>query len=157
MSGRPKQQIYMYGLNGKYIGKFDSKSDFRKAYFPDDIGARPLLTMKERIVTPRINEVVNYHIIDDETVIFDRRVYRDDIRLLVKIHYSEYCKKSDSKHETPIEVLNLKGEVIATYRNLRILTKLLPHIPTGTIHSQLEKRTGCKSYTSTGLFFRYKE
>jgi hypothetical protein len=158
MSGRPKQSLFVYNLDGTYREAFYSKNDFRRQYFPDDKGPRPILCNSERLTTKRLNNELITYSVHKDFIIFDQRVYRDDIVFLLEIHFSEFCKKSDKVEE--IEVLNIKQEVIATVKNFRLLSKLFPHISMGTMHSQLNNppslKSNTKSYSKSGLFFRYK-
>lgn len=159
MSGRLKQSLFVYNLDGTFREAFISKQDFRNHYFPTDKGPRPILCNYERLKTKRLNNEVIHYSVHNDFIIFDQRVYRNDIILLLEIHFSEFCKKSDKEEE--IEVLNIKHEVIATVKNFRLLTKLFPHISLSTMNSQLKtgfKNTpGSKSYSKSGLFFRYKK
>lgn len=157
MAGRQKERVYVYYLNGKFKESFDSQTDFRNAYFKNDIGKRPILTCEERIITPRHdNELIRYNIYGD-VIIFGQRIYRDDVVYLVKIHNSEFCKKSDESDNKEIEVLNIKNEVIATFKNKRLLSKAMPHIPEPSIFHQLEYGKRLKKFNSVGLLFRYKK
>lgn len=150
MAGRKPHKVFVYDEEGTYICMFDSMSDFRKVYYPKDMSSRPLFLHEEL--------GSQYHYMEDlQLIAFNSRVYRDTIKKIIAIHNSEYCKKED--HESgkkPVEVYNLKNELIAEFKNARLAVKLMPHITANTIYRQLAGPK-VKTLNEAGLFFKYKE
>lgn len=147
MSGRKAQKVFKYTKDGVYIKSYDCINDFRKEMYPEDIAPRPIFTHKV------LGQ--EYHRGRDGSMTFKVRTYRDDVKYMVAIIDSEYCRDIDKNK--PIEVLNIKQEVIAEFKNVRLLTKLMPHISDATIYQQLNRNTNKSRYSSSGLFFRYKK
>jgi len=150
MAGRKPKKVYVYDIKGTYICMFENMMEFRKVYYPKDIFKRPLFIHKEL--------GYNYEYMEDlELIAFvDKSIGRDRIKYLVAIHNSEYCKKIDNSSNTKVvQVLNLKHEVIAEFKSVRLLTKLMPHFNASTIYRQLTKEP-THSFNEEGLFFKYK-
>lgn len=155
MAGRTPIPVYTYALDGKYQGKFDNMSQFRKVFYPDDLFKRPLFKHREL-------DIYYEYIPEAQTIAFKERVYRDTVKRIVRIIESDFCKDMDSKYTgKPVEVYNLKGEKIAEFKTPRLALKLMPHLSGGLIHGQL--RTTLKehlkspdSHNESGLFFKYK-
>lgn len=152
MSGRPKRQVFVYATDGSYIQKFESENDFRRAYYPDDVGKRPIFAWNEL--------GYDYHLnLSYEIMAFRERPGREKVKLILAIHQSEFCKDTDYD-ETPVQVFNLKGELIAEFRSQRILKKFAPNKYT-TAHQRLSSTGFNNVYKVTnppgGLFFRYKK
>jgi len=142
-----KKKIYEYDHKGKYIRFYESQGDVLELYFKEDKGKRPLLTNNQL--------GYNYRLLED-TILFEKRVYRDDIFYLIEIHNSDFCKKIDGENNTPIEVFNIKQEKIAEAKNLRLALLLFKQVPRQTIYAQLTGSKKQKRYSKSGLFFRYK-
>jgi hypothetical protein len=153
MAGRQPRKVYVYEDNGTYVCMFDNMVDFRKVYYPNDIGKRPLFVHKEL--------GFEYHYMEDLELIAttDRSAGRDLLKRIIAIHNSEFCKKEDNESsKKPIEVFNLKNELIAEFKNSRLLLKMMPHIAGPTLSSQLNNDSiKRRTYTECGLFFKYKE
>ena len=98
-----------------------------------------------------------FQIVENNQIAFLERVYRDDIVFLLAIFNSEYCKAEDAVGSRQIECYNLEGNLIATFKNQRLLIKLMPHIPASTIVNQLLYSKGIKRFNKYGLTFKYKE
>lgn len=150
MSGRNPNKVYVYDEEGKYICMFESMVEFRKVYYPEDVGKRPLFTHEEL--------GVKYHYMEDIQLIAvtDRSVGRDNLKKIMAIHNSEYCKKQDHADTKTVQVFNIKNELIAEFKNQRLLTKMMPHINESTVSRQLNNKN-VKSYNKLGLLFKYKE
>lgn len=150
MSGRNPNKVYVYDEEGKYICMFESMVEFRKVYYPEDVGKRPLFTHEEL--------GVKYHYMEDIQLIAvtDRSVGRDNLKKIMAIHNSEYCKKQDHVDTKTVQVFNIKNELIAEFKNQRLLTKMMPHINESTVSRQLNNKN-VKSYNKLGLLFKYKE
>lgn len=157
MSGRKPIEVFVYDLQGKYICKFENMTMFRNVYYPADEFKRPLFRKKEL--------GVNYEIVQEADVIaYQERVNRDITRQLMAIVNSEYCKDEDyADNKRPIQVFNLKNELIAEFKTVRLLTKMMPHIHANNIsrhiisNAQEERKKKRRKFTSIGLFFKYKE
>lgn len=153
MAGRDPLKVYVYDEKGSYICMFDSMVEFRKVYYPNDIGKRPLFKHEEFDI--------KYHYMEDLELIAvtNRAAGRDLLKRIIAVHNSEYCKKEDENSDKrPILVYNLKNECIAEFKNLRILHKLMPHIHLTTVSRQLNSTTlNPKSHNEIGLFFVYKK
>lgn len=157
MAGRKPVNVYVYDLDGVFICTFDSMVAFRAVYYPDDKFKRPLFVKREL--------GVHYELIRECGVIaYRERVFRDDTKFLIAIENSEYCKAEDNALKNkPIQVFNLKNELVAEFKTLRLATKMMPHISQATISRHLinsETKTysyNPKRHTEVGLFFRYKK
>lgn len=148
MAGREKIKIYAYEGNGAYLRTFESISEFRKAYYPSDIASRPIFNHNEF--------GMDYHYIDSLNLIaLKERPGKVLIRRIVSIHQSPYCKKQNLV-ERPIELLNLRGDVIAEFKTQHLLVKLVPEMSPSLITAQL-KHNATKSINTTGLYLRYKK
>lgn len=152
MAGRQPRKVYVYEDNGTYVCMFDNMVDFRKVYYPEDgIFKRPLFVHEE------LN--FKYHYMKDLELIAvtDRSIGRDTIKRIIAIHDSEYCKKEDSNPQSkPVQVFNLKNELIAEFKTARLLTKLMPHIHQSTLSRHLNNQP-VKTHNELGLYFKYKE
>jgi len=152
MSGRPNQKVHIYSLDCAYIISFDCINDFRKHYWPEDIGKRPLFLKKEN--------GCEYEIIDEaEIIALKCRPGREAIRLILAIDSSEYCKAQDQDDDyKPIEVYNLRGDLIAEFKTQR-LAGLLCSVPLVRISQQLTRKPSIKNKQvyPGGLIFKYKE
>ncbi len=152
MAGRKPNEVFVYHSDGTYICMFDNMVEFRKVYYPADTGKRPLFVHEEL--------GIKYHYMEDlELIAFACRTGRDLIKRLIAIHESDFCKKEDNESsKRPVQIYNLKNEVIAEFKNTRLLHKLMPHLSGATISNHLNNTSmNPKSHTEIGLFFRYKE
>lgn len=152
MGGRVPLKVFTYTSTGEYLQTFDSIQEFRQKYYSNDTGLRPIFRHKELGFEYHFNE-------KEKIVAVLERIGRDKIKRIVAIHNSEYCKKEDKTNKKPpVQVFNLRGELIAEFKNQRLLTKLMPHISQSTLTHQLTKSKNkfSKTYTPVGLFFKYK-
>jgi len=158
MAGKKPIEVFVYNTDGSYICKFDNMAEFRKVYYPNDIGKRPLFNNKEL--------GIKYHYIPEcEVIVYPERVGRDTTKQLLAIHNSEYCKQEDNfEDRKPVQVFNLKNELIAEFKTLRLLTKMMPHISHSVVARKLvfdenheDRVYKAKKFTSLGLFFKYKK
>ena len=152
MSGRPRHEIYEYSFEGKYLGNYSSIAEARRKFYPEDIGTRPMF----------VKRVLNheYEITPENTILFKERVYRDDIVFLVKIVHCKYCNYNKNVHsDKPVQVYNIKGELLAEFANITIAQLMMPHIPAGTVYSQVCTSKGVKrhSHAEENLIFKFRE
>lgn len=147
MSGRLKQKVYEYDLKGKFIRDYESVNDYRKLYFPNDSinSKRPIFNYTELDI--------KYNIYDD-TIIFLTRPGRKTIQLIVAIDNSKYCNTIKGK---PVEVLNLKDEIVAEFANRDVLLKMMPHVCQATLSRHLGGLRDIKNKGQLGLKFRFKD
>lgn len=139
----------MYNGKGAYIQSFESIASFRKEYFPNDIGKRPILVYKEFDIEYYYNREFDY-------IIMSARPGREKIKQIIAVHNSEFCKKQDDTDQKPVQILNLRGEVIAEFKSQRLLTKLVPNMtPTG-IGRALNSKAKKANITKSELFFQFK-
>lgn len=146
--GRANKLVFEYNLEGKYIRRWNSENDFRNNYYSDDLGKRPIF----------VDEIkgFKYHITHNETIALLERPGRDFIKLMVRIYKSDLCNFYENKgSEKPIQMFNLKDELLAEFGSIVIAEKLT-NIPRETIGSQL-KRGNKKTKGLTGdFYFEYK-
>lgn len=148
-AGRLPIKIYEYSMEGKYIGSYNCINDYRTKYYPDDAGKRPLFIN-------RVNQV-DYDISPENTIVFKQRVYRDVIKYYLKIINSLYCNFNNTNNRK-IEVINLKGEVLAEFANANVAKHMLRGLlPDTTIASQISKSTTVLSKFNSELICRYKQ
>ena len=147
--GRPKQKVYVYDFDCKYIRTFDCVNDFRKHYWPMDIGKRPLFLKEE--------EGCQYEVIEEaEIIALKTRPGREKIRLILAIDSSEYCKAQDLNEDCkPVQVFNLRGDLIAEFATQR-LACLLSGVNSIRISNQLNRGI-IKKVVPGGLIFKFKE
>lgn len=146
-AGRAPIKVYEYTMEGKYVGQYDCINDYRNKYYPEDTGKRPLFVNRV--------ENIDYDLSPNNTIVFKQRVYRDHIKFYLKIINSLYCNfnKTDTRK---VELYNLKGEVLAEFKNLNVAKHLLGHLLSpGTMASQV-LQTGPLSKNSSELVVRYK-
>jgi hypothetical protein len=148
MSGRQKIKVHLYDDNGAYLRSFETIEDFRESYYPNDIGKRPIFTHSEF--------GMDYHYIKNLNLIaLKERPGREMIRKIVAIHRSPYCRKQDLV-ANPIELINLRGDVIAEFKTQNLLLKLMPELCQSTVTQHL-KYNMTKKINSLGFHVRYKK
>jgi len=148
MSGRPKLKVYEYSHQGKYMGYYESISDVRKKYFSHIKGVASLFKKEEL--------GHKYELLED-SILFQERVYRDDVKYIMAILNSPFCNLPKSK-EGIVQVFNYKKVLLAEFQSLNIASKMLPHIPKATIVHQLNESKDIHRYEPANqLFFRYKK
>ncbi len=150
MAGRKNHNVLVYDFNGEFIIGFNSISEFRKNYYSKDNGIRPIFNHKE------LGE--RYHIVYDlDLIAVENKIGRLKIKKILKIINSDFCKAEDNiKSKKSVVVYNLKGEIIAEFKTLRLLTKLMPHISQTTINNHLNKRHLMDENLKVDLIFKYK-
>lgn len=152
MAGRAPIKVYIYRFDGKYLGFFDNITMFRGVYFPEQHYKKPLFTKNEL--------GCDYEILDDcEIVAVQEKIGRETIKKIVAIDKSEFCKNEDNfSARRPVQVYNMKGELIAEFKTQRLLTKMMPHINQPTLTRQLKKGGSTfHAHLTTELFFKFKD
>ena len=125
MAGREKIKCYEYDLQGKYIREYESIQEVRDKFYPNDKGKRPIIFNKE-----------GYFKIENYGFIANHKIGRDTLRINERIKNSKYCNYKSLDDEKEIEIYNLKGEKIAEFKNLYLIS-ILTNIPKNTIISQI--------------------
>lgn len=145
--GWEKQKVYLYANDGKYLRQYNSRSEFLKDYFPDDIGKRPLF------VSERVNDrpSFGYELLPDNTFICKSRLGKEFLRKHEYIVNSIFC--NNIKNSKPVECFNLAGEKIAEFLNTRVLENLTKISRHRVYHSC---STNHKKVTKNELLFKYK-
>lgn len=147
--GRPKKEIFEYDFKGKYLRKWEAENDFRKNYYTEDIGKRPLFVDNVK--------GVDYHITHNNTIALTERPGREFIKLIIKIHNSDLCNfKNNEGSKKPVQMFNLKDELLAEFSSLRVAEYLLK-IPVGTIRAQLNRKTKKTKSLVGDYYFEYKK
>lgn len=150
--GRPKIKVYVYDSSDcSYIRTFDTISDFRNHYWPNDIGKRPVFQKKEL--------GCDYEIIEDVSIIaLTCRPGREAIRLILNIDSSEYCKAQDRFDNIPVQVFNLRGDLIAEFASQRLAGLLCASDKTLINHHlKRDAKVKPKKVFPGGLIFKYKK
>jgi hypothetical protein len=146
MSGRAKIKVYEYNFEGKYLQSYDNIQEARKHYYPNDlIASRPMFLKKEL--------GVEYHLTPKDTILFKERVHRDNVRFIIKIHNSEFCNLGVNTGP-PVEMVSIKGEVLATFPNAYVAEVIFPDIAHKILRDT--KTTKVKRYTNYDYYFRNK-
>jgi len=149
--GRASKKVYEYDFEGKYLRKYESISEFRQKYYSEIKGKMPLFTKQI--------EGCQYQITHD-TIAYTERVIREKTLFILKVHNSKLCNLSNTKQsKQPVEMLNLKNEVIAEFASARVAELLLKYsFSKATIYSQLTGRVheGTKGIMND-YYFRYKQ
>lgn len=146
--GRTKIKVFEYNLEGKYLRKWDSESEFRSNYYSSDSGKRPIFEKELK--------GFKYHITHNDTIALKERPGRDFIRFIIRVDKSKFCNmRNNQGAEKPIVMFNLKDEAIAEFSSLR-LCELLLNIPRETIVSQLSRGFKKTKGLTGDFYFEYK-
>lgn len=143
MSGRPKIKVYEYQKDGKFVKAYDCINDARREYWPNDRGQRPLFKNG--------TYVYDFVKLPNGNILLQNRMYRDHIKKMIKRSESPWIDESNDNRY--IQVLNMDGEQIATFKNIRIAGKMT-NISDKTIYQSLNNNKGCIG--KNGLLFKYK-
>ena len=150
MSVRPKNKVYHYTPEGKYLKTFESESELRREYYSTDNGNRPIFNRVAR------NKGKIYHynnvtaVLPDGSIVSRERIGRTGVLDYIRKRESPYT--NISKEEPLIEVINLDNSIIAMFKGAYIASKMTG-IHQSTIHHQVTR--GNKT-SHSGLIFRYK-
>lgn len=147
MAGRAKIPIYQYTDDGKFLKKWDCINDVRKHYFPDDIGVRPMFGQEYMGVSP----------LPDDTWIAKSRVGKEGLRKILYRRSSPFVdghgkRGTGEVGSRGIVVTNLDNQVMATFQNPYIMSKLTG-ISTGSIYSGLKSG----NHNRVGLKYTYQD
>jgi hypothetical protein len=138
MSGRPKQRIYQYDIDGKFIQMYNSISEVKLKYF-------------NNTQYPIFQSNKEYEFLED-SYFFKEKVGREKVRETHAIENSRFISKKKLIKAFPIEVYNLKGELLATFTSEFAMT-VLTNISRGTVWNQLNNnRKECRK--KGGLIFK---
>jgi hypothetical protein len=148
MGGKSKIKLHVYYGDGSYKESFDSISEFRADYYPNDIGKRPILTYNEK--------GVNYHYSKEgDWFVTDCRPGREAIKHIIAIHESEYCKLQDNVDNKPVRVFNLRGDLIAEFKSVRLCGLMVPSLANSNISRQLHPIRKVSNKVKCGLRVAY--
>lgn len=149
MSGRPKNKVYHYTEDGKFIKVFNCENDVKREYYPNT--NRPLFVRQSSNKDGK-KYYYNYETIQllDNTIISKIRIGREGVRDFIKKSKSPFTNIQDN--ERIIEAYNLDNKVIATFKGLHVASKMT-NIPASTIHHQVTRNS---KHTQSDLIFRYK-
>lgn len=149
MSGRPRNKVYHYTQDGRFIKMFDCENDVKREYYPNT--NRPLFVRQS---SNRDGKVYHYNYetiqLPDDTIISKIRIGREGVRNFIKKSKSSFTNISDN--EKVIEVYNLDNKVIATFKGLHVASKIT-NISASTIHHQVTRNS---KHTQSDLIFKYK-
>jgi len=148
MAGRTAKKVYLYNKEGGFERVFESISDFARTYNVED----NIFSTSDRRWKHEVYEFA------DGSIAAIYKIGRKGIEEYRRYKNSPYTKHSRGRNiaETVlektdrnkfIEVRNLDGELIATFKNSFFLKKLM----------QLGREPGYKNYTEDGLKFIMSE
>jgi hypothetical protein len=145
MAGREKIPCFQYSINGEYIKKYNSISEFRDEYFSEQDGKQPLFHKGQEM-----------YIMPDETVVCKHRIGRENVKKLVKISTNKLIAPYESKTaKKPIELFNIVGEKIAEFENIRTMS-ILMDITKNTAYSMMRERKGNMPSNELGVTAKFK-
>lgn len=125
------QKVYEYNSEGRLIQEYKSVSECILKNFNRPVGSG-VFKLKadgtEYGYTPQGNIVVR------------TKLDKSRVKFVFALHNSEYCSDYMSRTE-PIQIFNLKGELLVEVRNLAVARKIL-NISYATIVSQLKTGKG---------------
>lgn len=142
MAGHPKQEVYLYDTDGKYLRSFESISQFARTY-----------QLEDNIFSNRKVDVYEF---EDGRIAALYRIGREGIKKYRQYKSSPYTVNSPGRKiaETKlnkadknkiITVTNLDGETIAEFKNSYFAKKLM----------KLDFDIPLKCYTDDGLKFDF--
>ncbi len=144
-SGKEKQKLYLYNKDGKYLKTYESQSDFRNEYFPEDKNKRPLFDSKRW-------KHFKYDVLPDGCYYSNYRIGRDNLLKFERISNSKYCF-NNAKHDKAVEVFNLLHEKIGEFKSIH-----LAHLLTGENKSNIYRDCNkCKGEPKSEYYFKYKK
>lgn len=115
MSGRTKEKVFVYHLDGTFYKKFDSMSEYGKFFN---------MPKNSLIVATK-----GYNIIDDYYIATKDRLGKQKIRDIIKYENSPYVgdglKRAEStSKQGEVKMYNLDGELIAWFKSHHFMKKL---------------------------------
>ena len=149
MPGLEKIKIYEYNKKGKFIQEFNSMAAFRASHYP---------TILSKPIFLKSYKGIKYQLTPNDTLAFQERPGREFTVLLYKITKSKYCNLNKSNIDgKPVQVLNLKQEVLAEFKSIVVASLLIPSISKVTMDGQIKRNKNfIKHFGSRELIFRYK-
>ena len=118
MAGREKIKVYEYNRKGVLLNSWSCIAEARKFHYPKDKNNRPIFIKKV--------EGYDLHITPKDTVLLLERPGRELIKTLYKIATSKLCNLNLTKNTNKtVQMFNLKGELIAEFKDLAIARVLL--------------------------------
>jgi hypothetical protein len=150
MAGREKISVYVYNLVGEYIETFETISEFRKKWYPLDTNPRPLFNY---------NELGHeyFYSATNRIIVLRSRPGREVIKHILAIHNSEFCALQDTIESPSIEILNLRGDVIAVVKTQHLVSLLIPDLHPSTVSRQLNTDAKKSNIFKTGLRCQFKD
>lgn len=145
--GRPKQKIYLYDSEGKFIKKYESTTEFLKENFPDDKGKRP-------IKNTRRWKLYNYDVLPNGNFFASYKIGREKLNQYEAIVNSKYCVNL-TRTEKVVEAYNMLDEKIAEFKNAYI-ANLITGRPSSSIIRDCREKKGNKVLQKE-IYFKYKE
>lgn len=109
LRGRPRIKVYQYNRKGEYIQSWDAIADVRQKYYDEKYEGK----------FPIFPNNLDYHVLPDDTMLLKERLGRKAItHLFNRLENPLIFKGSQIK---PVEVLNMDGDVVATFINPKAL------------------------------------
>ena len=143
-AGREKQRLFLYDSNGKYLRQYNSHSELRNDYFPNEENKRPLFNSKKW-------KHFKYDVLEDGCFYSNYRIGRENLLKFERITNSKFCF-NNAKHDKPVEVFNLMHEKIGEFKSL-YFAHLLTGEPLSNIHRDCKN---CKGQPKSDYYFKYK-
>jgi len=146
MPGRPKIALYHYTAEGKRLGEFECIADVRRKYYGERKGKLPI----------EFNEY-DLHTLPDNTIVSTKKVGREYIKKAIKFANCPYCSTNKKRYQRPVYVYNLKGELIAKYKN-QYIAYLMSGVKQQLIYDRLRKGSiHFKKTSNNNLIFTYEK
>jgi len=148
MSGRAPHKVYEYDFEGNYLQSYANIQLVRVKYYSEDQGSRPIFVKQE------MGE--DYHITFNNTILIKNRIGRENIVFLLRRIQSQYSYLSEWE-DRPVEVYNIRGELLAEFPNALTASRLMPQISYNLIMKHLRSPRRARYHKSLDLTFKYKE
>lgn len=125
-AGRPKIPVFQYNKDGRFIQKWNCMNDVRREYYGE--AQQPMFVQNRP-----------YHVLPDNTMLVKERVGRKEIfRLYERINNPLIVPEHRLK---PLEILNIDGDVVAAFANIKVLLTLT-NIKPSTVYNHLNTLKG---------------
>lgn len=144
MSGKIKQKVYQYDLEGKFIKTFESIKELQITLFPGVKGIKnPFLSYNNG------KKYVKSQVLINNNILSLNKIGKSQVIKEFKKVNSPYI--SSVKDNKTVQCLNLNNEIIAEFKNAHFAS-LLTGIDRTTIFHQLKSG----KFSKKDLFFKYK-